>query len=276
MLNNPIISVIVPCYNQAEYLNECLESVVKQSYDDWECIIVNDGSTDDTDIIVQEWLERDKRFKYIKIKNGGVCNARNKGIDLAAGVYILPLDADDKIGEDYLKLAIKRLVENPTLKVVYCNAEKFGTHNRTWKLKPYSISNLAKDSMIFCSAVYRKRDWERIGGYDVNMVEGLEDWEFWIALLKGGDDVEKIDSVQFHYRVKQDSRNKKLNDESKKKLFNYMSVKHADFFIKHNGSFMEMEKKYDDLYNLYDKSLRSRKYIANQFFKTFFGFRIFK
>ena len=102
-----LISVIVPCYNQAQYLDECLQSVLDQTYTDWECIIVNDGSPDHTEEIAKKWVEKDARFRYLFKENGGLSSARNAGIEIAKGEWILPLDADDKIGNQYLEQFLK-------------------------------------------------------------------------------------------------------------------------------------------------------------------------
>lgn len=87
-MTNPLISVIVPCYNQAQYLDECLQSVVEQTYPNWECIIVNDGSPDNTEEIALQWTEKDSRFIYIKKENGGLSSARNAGLEIAKGKWI--------------------------------------------------------------------------------------------------------------------------------------------------------------------------------------------
>lgn len=92
---NPLISVIVPCYNQAQYLDECLQSVLDQTYQNWECIIVNDGSPDHTEEVAKKWLEKDNRFRYIYKENGGLSSARNAGIREAKGEYLFFLDCDD-------------------------------------------------------------------------------------------------------------------------------------------------------------------------------------
>ena len=102
-MNNKI-SIIVPCYNQAQYLDECLQSVLEQTYENWECIIVNDGSPDDTEVVAKKWLEKDNRFQYLYKKNGGLSSARNAGIKQAKGVYIQLLDSDDLLQKDKLKI----------------------------------------------------------------------------------------------------------------------------------------------------------------------------
>jgi glycosyltransferase involved in cell wall biosynthesis len=92
-----LISIIVPCYNQAQYLDECLQSVYSQTCEDWECIIINDGSPDNTQDVANKWVVKDSRFRYYEIENSGVSSARNFGINQATGNWILPLDGDDKI-----------------------------------------------------------------------------------------------------------------------------------------------------------------------------------
>lgn len=270
-----LISVIVPCYNQAKYLDEALQSVLDQTCENWECIIIDDGSPDNTGVIAQKWVAKDSRFRYFFSENGGVSNARNIGILKSEGELILPLDADDKLGENYLTKAVLEFSYNPNLKLVYCKAEKFGKKNGPWILKPFSHKSLAENNMIFCSAFFRKSDWEKIGGYDTNMVKGLEDWEFWISLLKNGGEVKCIDEVGFFYRIKNTSRQSDLKSESNKELFNYLSIKHADFFVKHYGSFKAMEHQLTALKKENEANLKSEKFIIDVFCKRFLGFTIF-
>ena len=269
---NPLISIIVPCYNQAQFLPEALQSVLEQTYDNWECIVVNDGSPDSTHEVAQKWLAKDNRFKYIQKENGGLSTARNAGIKSASGEFILPLDADDKISTQYCELAIQQFNENNKLKVVYCQAEKFGSEFGLLELKDFSISGLAIRNLIFCSAFYRKKDWELVGGYDEKMIYGLEDWEFWICVLKTGGDVYKIKTVCFFYRIKQVSMATELTNEKLKKMYEYMSIKHVEFFVQQLGSFKFLLNE-----NLALQSkLNSEKYIINMLSQKIFRIKIFK
>ena len=231
----PLISVIVPCYNQAQYLDECLQSVLDQTYQNWECIIVNDGSPDHTEEIAKKWVEKDARFRYLFKENGGISSARNAGIEIAKGEWILPLDADDKIGNQYLELAEKKF-END-YKVIYCATRFFGAKEGEWKLADFSLKTLAKFNILTCSALYKKKDWIEIGGYDKRFVYGIEDYDFWISLLKNGGNVYKINSTLFYYRIKNESRSINLINNYKTKMFDLLSIKHADFFVKHLGNF---------------------------------------
>lgn len=272
----PKISIIVPCYNQAQYLDEALQSVANQTYENWECIIVNDGSTDDTEETARVWIEKDKRFSYLLLENGGLSNARNSGISKAICEFILPLDADDKIAANYIEAALEAFEKDDTLKVVYCKAEKFGEESGIWNLHSFSLFNLAQKNMIFCSAFFRKKDWQLVGGYDPGMIYGWEDWEFWIAILKNGGNVKCLDQVGFYYRIKSKSMLNQVNHDHSAYLQEYVSVKHADFFVKTFGSFAFLNTQRDDLKKEYEAKLKSEKFVIDLFCKTFFGFKLFK
>ncbi|WP_114492684.1 glycosyltransferase family 2 protein [Candidatus Ulvibacter alkanivorans] len=236
----PIISVIIPCYNQGAWLEEALRSVEQQTYTAWECIIVNDGSSDTTEATAQEWTEKDNRFTYCSQPNQGVSAARNHGIRQAKGTYILPLDADDTIGSNYIEAAIKAFEQNPDLSLVYCKAIKFGAQSGDWELPEFSLKRLARSNIIFNAGIFKRTDWERIGGYDERMKEGLEDWEFWIHLLKDGGAVLRLPSVQFYYRTHATSRNTTIDPSEYKKLHAYITKKHIEFFIDTVGSYPEL------------------------------------
>ncbi|MCP9198318.1 glycosyltransferase family 2 protein [Gramella sp. GC03-9] len=271
----PLISIIVPCYNQGVYLDECLRSVIEQNYTNWECIIINDGSSDETEEIAAKWISLDDRFIYLCQNNRGVSAARNTGIFKARGTYILPLDADDKISVDYLELAIAEFTRSSNLKVITSYAKKFGKINSFWELENFSLQQLAKQNIIFSSSLFKKEDWEKIGGYDENLSLGLEDWEFWISLLKYGGNVYRIEKVCFFYRIKANSRNMDLSSDDFSSIHKYISVKHADFFVKYLGSFHELHYKLNKLENEYISKLQNKKYILDLFCKNFFGFTLF-
>ena len=269
------VSVIVPCYNQAQFLDEALQSVLDQTYANWECIIINDGSPDNTEEVALKWCNKDERFNYFKKENGGLCSARNFGITYAKGEFILPLDADDKISKNYLEKAFQSFIEDASLKVVYCKAEKFGDEVGPWNLPKFSLFNLSRNNLIFCSAFFRKKDWELVGGYDTNMVHGWEDWEFWIAILKKGGNVKCLEEIGFYYRIKSNSMLRMINQDKEKSILNYLSIKHADFFVKYYGSFAVMERKLVVERYKNEVNLKSEKFVIDVFCKRFFGFTIF-
>lgn len=117
----PLISVIVPVYNVEEYLPKCLDSIINQTYKNIEIIIVNDGSTDKSGIICDEYANKDIRIKVIHKENGGLSDARNRGIDIANGDYIGFVDSDDYIAEDMYEYLYDFAVEND-LDVAMCSS----------------------------------------------------------------------------------------------------------------------------------------------------------
>lgn len=232
-----LISIIVPCYNQAQYLDECLQSVLDQSYTDWECIIVNDGSPDNTEEIAKKWVDKDNRFKYLFKPNGGLSSARNAGIEIANGEWILPLDNDDRIGVQYLELASQEFDKGYA--VIYCKAELFGEKEGEWILPEYSYNFLLGSNHIFCTSFFRKKDWLKYGKYDESMKIGYEDWEFWIRLLKDNEnEVYRVDSIQFYYRIKIESMLKSINLEKDNITKSYIYNKNIEIYNEKFGNYM--------------------------------------
>lgn len=227
----PLVSIVIPVYNCVSYLDEAIQSVISSEYKSLELILVNDGSTDRSLACCEKWQQKfPECIRIVDQRNQGPSAARNAGISRAKGKYILPLDGDDKIHPQYISEAVRVLESDPGIKLVYCKAEKFGLKNGKWNLKPFSLENLALDNMIFVSGIYRKRDWELIGGYDNRFIWGWEDWEFWISLLKRGGKVVQLPLVGFHYRIRKNSRRKSTNKEGKKMTIFLLNRKHPEFF----------------------------------------------
>lgn len=233
MNSNPEISVIVPCYNYGRFLREALSSVAAQSFSNWECIIIDNGSTDNTKEVSDEFMAGDKRFKYIRTEQSGVSAARNNGVKASNGNYILPLDADDKIHPFYLEKAYQVITSKPEIKVVYCDAELFGAAKGKWPLPPYSIKHMLIENCIFCTALFRKSDFENCSGYSEEMKKGFEDWDFWLRILKSDADVYKIPEVLFYYRIRHESRNNSLSDADQLELRKNIYQNHKALYDKY-------------------------------------------
>ena len=131
MSNEIVVSIVVPCFNQAKYLNDALQSVVNQTFTHWECIIINDGSTDDTDVIANNWLQKDKRFKYLYTINKGVSNARNLGVQNCTGHFIQFLDCDDILEKEKINYQVSVLLENTLIDIVYSSSRYFFSDNKS-------------------------------------------------------------------------------------------------------------------------------------------------
>ncbi len=232
-MSNNLISIIIPCYNQAQYLPETLQSVLNQTYKNWECVIVNDGSPDNTEEIATKWQNKDSRFIYLKKENGGLADARNYGIKASKGKYILPLDSDDLIATTYIEKAIKILDENDNIGVVYSKANFFGNRKGKWKIPKHSIKRSLLFNTIFCSAVFRHSDFAKTNGYNTNMLYGYEDWDFWLSLFETGAIVYRIDEPLFLYRIHSKSMVRSFNLEKLTFLHSQLINNHLELYQKH-------------------------------------------
>ena len=246
-----LISILVPCYNQGIYLKETIQSALASSYRPLEILIINDGSTDHSLALAQELEAQHPEVRVLDQANGGVTKARNSGIAAAQGEYLLPLDGDDLISPDYIQQGLAILASRPEVKVVYCQAEKFSDSGRKpWKLKPFSLQQLAKDNMIFVSALFRKVDAVAVGGFSEDMQLGREDWEFWIKLLKNGGEVVQLPLVGFFYRLTPNSKRKKTGGTAfKKARIAYLNAKHADFFERELNGPLRIQRSWSKPYN---------------------------
>lgn len=230
----PKVSVIIPCYNQGAYVAEALDSVLAQPCRDFEIIVVNDGSTDPETRAILERLER-PATRVIHTANQGLAAARNNGIAQAAGQYILPLDADDRIGPGYLEKGAAVLDRHPEVGFVYCLARLFGAKRGMFYLNRGGLGDMLLDSRVFCSALFRKADWEAAGGYNSNMRHGWEDWDFWLSLLEQGKSPYLIPEVLFHYRVKAGSMIRSMTPEQRLAMQLQLFENHRDLYCRHMG-----------------------------------------
>ncbi|MBN2572305.1 MAG: glycosyltransferase family 2 protein [Ignavibacteriales bacterium] len=232
---DPIVSIIIPCYNQENYIAETLNCIIVQEFQDWECIVIDDGSTDTSGLICKKYSKDDRRIKYFKKINEGPSLARNYAISISKGKYILPLDADDLISKDYVQLCVEVLDKNPKVKLVYSEAEFFDQKKGKWILPEFTFSKLLLYNMIFCSAMYRKTDFLVTKGYDPKMAKGLEDWEFWIELLKTGGKVIKLRETHFYYRIKNSSRTTNIDLQTEADLKKQIYLNHYELYYEKYG-----------------------------------------
>jgi len=244
---NQKVSIIVPCFNQAQFLGEALDSILAQTYSNWECIIVNDGSSDNTEIIANFYLAKNNQFKYIYQNNAGLSSARNTGIKNSSGEYILPLDSDDKISPSYIEEAVKILNNNSQIKIVYSNAEFFGAKTGLWKLTDFSLEKILLENMIFCTALYRRTDYDKTVGYNSNMIYGWEDWDLWLSILEQGGTVYKIPKTHFFYRIRNKSMVRSLDRKKMSYLKKQLYLNHIDLYSSVFGNFIDICRDRRDL-----------------------------
>lgn len=188
-------------------LREALASVEEVRNENLlEVIIVDDGSSEaETIRILKEAAEAG--YRVVSQPNRRVSAARNTGIRLAKGEFILPLDSDNRLRDVYLKEGVSLLKENPGIGVIYTDAEYFGERTGRWHVQEFDLLSLIRMNFIDVCALYRKALWEQVGGYDEQMPwMGLEDWDFWLRVSCHGGSFFHLPEVGFDYRVRADSQ----------------------------------------------------------------------
>jgi len=277
------VSVIIPCYNYAGYLREAVESVVQQTFKDFEIIIVNDGSTDNTKEVAEELIlkyQNDYRIKLINQQNSGQpAIARNNGIKESKGEYILCLDADDKIAPTMLEECFFTLEANPSLGIAYTHRQDFDGADNLVKALEYNFETLKLQNIMSVCSLFRKKAWEEVGGYRTN-VKGLEDWDFWIAIGEKGYYGKLISKPLFFYRRHDTGVFQEAIQNQKKKfaqiILNNRSVYSLDD-IKAAEAYLQINNEYKQIdfsviiptYNRKEDLRKAIKSVLNQMHKNF-------
>lgn len=225
----PTISVIIPCFNHGEFLPEAVASIAAAKRDDIELIVVDDGSTDERTrkeidaLIAQE-------IKVVRQENRGLAAARNAGVLVSKGQYILPLDADNHLRSGYIEHGIKILDANPQVGIVYGDAEYIGARTGRWHVGSFDRDQLLRWNYIDACAIYRRSVWEQNSGYDSTMpVQGLEDWDFWLGALEHGWQFAYVPEVLFDYRVSKKSMITRTHG-FEKQIEGFIAMKHGLLF----------------------------------------------
>lgn len=213
-MNKPTVSIIVPCYNQAKFLDEALGSINNQSYKNWECLIINDGSTDNTEKIAVKWKQKDLRYKYFYKNNGGLSSARNFGLLKAKGKYIQFLDSDDCIDDSKIELSIYELNKSTDIGIAITNFNLFKKQiNNVILYGKISVSNLNFETIL-----YKWDDFIVIpihcGLFEAKLfddfrfpenIKAKEDWVMWVYLFSKKIKIVHIDLPLAFYRKHQES-----------------------------------------------------------------------
>jgi hypothetical protein len=168
----------------------------------------------------------------------------------------LPLDADDKIAKDYLAFAVVVLEKNVDIKIVYAEAEFFGEKTGKWEMGEFSFDHLLFYNQIYCSALFRRSDYDNTIGYNPNMKYGFEDWDFWLSLLETGGQVFRIPKNLFYYIVKEQSMANQITEEQKYFLRRKIYTNHTELYTR---LFQDPLTLYEENRNLKGKVSRLEK-----------------
>lgn len=202
-MDNNLVSVIIPSYNYARFIRETLDSLTAQTYQNWECFVVDDGSKDNTQQIVNEFVEQDKRIRYIYQNNAGQAAARNNALRTAKGKYVQFLDADDLLEPSKLERQVEFLEAHPEIDLVYGETRFFRNEfpaERRYSLREENLPWMPKISgsgidiieklvehniFTVSSPLVRKTVIDAVGEFDARL-NPVEDWDYWMRCAVAG------------------------------------------------------------------------------------------
>ena len=209
----PLISIIVTFYNQAYYIAKTLESIKLQTYTNWECIIVDDGSEDDSAELIKEFIKYDKRFTYLVQDNQGVARARNNGFALATGCFINFIDGDDTFLPDKLKEQIQVFKDNPEIAVCICDHQFYLEKQEVYKYYEFEKLTIKPLEQILFkwhngvafpphAALYKRSLWEdQKAPFPEDYNHRCEDWVFNVLLALKDVNYYMLDKVLCNYHM---------------------------------------------------------------------------
>jgi glycosyltransferase involved in cell wall biosynthesis len=232
-----LISIITACYNQGNFLREAFASVQLEKYNDvFEHIVINDGSTDEETVRICNEL-RDYGVKVIHQQNKGLGAARNAGIKIATGKYILPLDSDNKIDPGIFIEAAQKMERDEKINVVYTDAKYFGAKNDDWIVGEFSIPQMLFCNFIDACALIRKSILDENNCYDGDMpAMGHEDWELWVRIGLTKNGFYYFKKLGFYYRVREDSMSATISNPNFIRNRQYIYNKHATLIAEYMRS----------------------------------------
>lgn len=204
---SPRVVVVIPCYRQAHLLPEAVASVAAQTLDDLECVVVDDGSPDDTAATTTRLMREHAWLRLVRQENAGPAAARNAGIRSSAAPLILPLDADDKLAPTAVEKMVATFDAQPELAIVGSWGREFGERSQLVYTVSLGLRRLLKGNTIMCASMFRRDVHDRTGGYNPNMAGGYEDWDFWISMHEQGGEAHIIEEELLLYRQTGSSRN---------------------------------------------------------------------
>ena len=212
-MKKDLVSVIMPCYNAEAYISQAIESVVNQSFKDWELIIVDDGSTDRSALIAEEWAQKDSRLTLVRKANGGSASARNEGIRLAKGNYLSFIDSDDLWHEDFLSVMLENIKKcsDERTAVFFSGYRRMDSACERPVLQDYSCEGLKtlKDLLFHCpifpSASIVDLSVLNTGVFFREELGSLrDDYVFWLDILSLGFLCRGFSDVLVDYRMRED------------------------------------------------------------------------
>jgi glycosyltransferase involved in cell wall biosynthesis len=195
----PLVTIVIPCFNQGGFILDALLSIFEQTADDYDILIIDDGSDDGETPQILDSLDF-ARVEVVHQKNVGLPGARNRGIAAARGEYVVTLDADDELAPQYVEKLAGVLDADDTKAFAHCWARIFGDFQAIWATRPFNRYQLLLSNSVVGCVMLRRTAWEAVGGYDETMLEGNEDWDLWIRLTEAEFGNGQVTEPLFWYR----------------------------------------------------------------------------
>lgn len=262
----PLISIIIPCYNDAQFIEQSVDSALSQTYLNKEVIVIDDGSDEKTKKVLKS-LEH-KITKLIIQENQGQSRARNVGILASKGEYIFVLDSDDFIESTLCEKAIDVFFKHNDVKIATCYAKIILENGGNYisKTNGGSVIDFAYGNHALGGAsMFKKIDWESCGGYDEKMRLGFEDWEFFIRLLKNEGRAVVIPEVLYNYNKRLNSTTAIANKNTYQ-ILEYMLIKNRELYINDFDNFVRnMISRLINLENQKQKVYKKKDYLLGHF-----------
>ena len=258
------ISIIIINYNKANFLTESINSALKNQSELCEILIVDDGSTDGSIEIINQYKPH-SNVRIILKDNEGVIKTRNRAINEALGEYIIQLDGDDVLEENFIESAIKEISEDESIGIVYGSTSFIGAKSGVWDLGEYKLEKQLYTNQIVITALFRKSDFLKTKGYDVLFNEGYEDWDFWMSIIGLNKKVVQLAIPSIKYRILEGSRNHSITKDVEIKLRKLIYKKHFQLYLSN----------FHDPINLYWENLNLKEISDDvDYYKNSIEFRI--
>jgi glycosyltransferase involved in cell wall biosynthesis/peptidoglycan/xylan/chitin deacetylase (PgdA/CDA1 family)/SAM-dependent methyltransferase len=237
----PAVTVVIPCYNLGAYVNEAVQSVLDQTYPDFEILLIDDGSTDPTTRHLFASYRR-PRTRILRTQNQGLARTRNLGLREAAGRYVSFLDADDVLEPTFLERTVPLLEADASLAFASCWLVGFGESSFLWNPATCDFPHLLAEDTVCTAALTRKDALVSVGGFDAGMpVPGYEDWDLAIGLVERGLRGRIVPEVLFRYRIRPGSMTASCTaPENHARLMRYIVEKHRDAYERHLAGVLEV------------------------------------
>lgn len=230
------VTVVIPCYNYAQYVAEAIQSALKQSHSPIKVIVINDGSTDNSLHEINKF-KNNPLVEIIDKKNEGVISTKNLGISLSKTYWTMFLDADDVLDEDAITIMLRALKSKGIADVVYSDMKLFGAITDIFRAKPFQPHTFLSQNYINNTTLINTTSLKRTGGYKPAMQEGLEDWELYVTLFEQGARFRYVPQHLVWYRQHGQellSRNAEMQDiEKGRRLFEVIKTLHPNLYKKY-------------------------------------------